>query len=73
MYAKANPVRCSSPVDDLKYDFRYFSIENVRSAVAVDTGRVAKQDMQQRVNCELPDRMFCRTYAEHSLIQSYDG
>jgi hypothetical protein len=53
MYAKANPVRRSSLVDDLKYDFRYFSTENVRSAVAVDTGRVAEMGMQQRVNCRI--------------------
>jgi hypothetical protein len=38
MNAKANPVRRSSPIDDLKYDFSYFSTENVRSAVDVDTG-----------------------------------
>jgi hypothetical protein len=52
MYAKANPVRRSSPVDDLKYDFRkfrYFNTENVglRSAVAVDIGRVAKMDSRE--------------------------
>jgi hypothetical protein len=38
IYAKANPVRRSSPIYDLKYDFSYFSTENVRSTVAVDTG-----------------------------------
>jgi hypothetical protein len=47
MYASANPVRSSSPVVDLKYDFRYFNTENVRSAVAVDTGRVAKMDSRE--------------------------
>jgi hypothetical protein len=52
-YAKANPVRRSSLVDDLKYDFRSFSTENVRSAVAVDTGRVAEMDMRRRVNCRI--------------------
>jgi hypothetical protein len=50
--------KCSSLADDLKYDFIYFNTENVRSAVAVDTGRVAEIDMQQS---ELPDRMFSRT------------
>jgi hypothetical protein len=69
MYAEANPVRRFSPVDDVNYDSRYFSTENVRSAVAVDTGRVAKMNMQQRVNCR---RMFL-SHIRRALIQTYAG
>ncbi len=34
-------MRRSSPVDDRKYDFRYFKTEKVRSTVAVGTANVA--------------------------------
>ncbi len=37
-------MRRSSPVDDRKYDFRYFKTEKVRSAVAVGTANVANSD-----------------------------
>ena len=47
MNAKASPERRSSPVEDLKYDFRYFNTENVRSGVAVETGGVAKIDRSE--------------------------
>jgi hypothetical protein len=50
MYAKANQVRRSLPIDDLKDDFSYFSTENVHSTVAVDTGHAAES--------ELPDKML---------------
>jgi hypothetical protein len=68
MNAKANPVRRSSPIDDLKYDFSYFSTENERSAVDVDTGiaRVAKIDMRQRVNFRIKC-LVAHTQSTHTL------
>jgi hypothetical protein len=57
MYAKANPVRRSSPIDDLKYDFNYFSTENVRSTVAVDTGSYSCEN-GHAAESELPDKML---------------
>jgi hypothetical protein len=56
MYAKANPVRRSSPIDDFKYDFSYFSTENVRSTVAVDIGSWSCGN-GRAAESELPDKM----------------
>jgi hypothetical protein len=57
MYAKANPVRRSSPIDDLKYDCNHFSPENVRSTVAVDTGSYSCEN-GHAAESELPDKML---------------
>jgi hypothetical protein len=62
MYAEANPVRRSSPVDDLKYDFRYFSEEKVRSAVAVDTGSWRCEN-GHAAHSGLPNRIVARVVA----------
>jgi hypothetical protein len=50
-------VRCSSPIDDLKYDFSYFSTENVRSTVAVNTGSYSCEN-GHAVESEVPDKML---------------
>jgi hypothetical protein len=69
MNAKANLVRRSSPIDDLKYDFSYFSTVNVSSAVDVDTGSYSCEN-GHAAESELSDKMFSRTYAEHSYTRA---
>jgi hypothetical protein len=38
----ARPVSCSWPIMFHKYVFKHFNVEKEHSALAVDTGRVAK-------------------------------
>jgi hypothetical protein len=67
MYAKANPVKRSSPIDDLKYDFSYFSTENVRSTVAVDTGSWSCEN-GHAAEIKLPEKMLvAHTQSTHTI------
>jgi hypothetical protein len=68
IYAKANPVRRSSPINDLKYDFSYFSTENIRSTVVVDTGSYSCEN-GHAAESELPDKMLW-SHIRKAFIQS---